>query len=92
MVELISGIGVYIVEYMLGGPMVAGLILFGVMIAYGISMRFTADCWLACVPSLLWTIMAHPETSLLPRWVWDVVTVILGIIVGLGAIRIFNRR
>lgn len=92
MVELITGVGAYIVEYMLGGPMLAGLVLFGVMIAYGISMRFTADCWLACVPSLFWTIAFHPETALLPVWLWSVAALILGVIVGLGAIRIFNRR
>jgi len=92
MVELISGLGLYIVEYMFGGPLIAGLALFMIMIFYGLGMRFTGDCWLACMPSLIWTVVFHPETALLPVWLWGVAAVVMGIIIGLGAIRVFNRR
>lgn len=92
MTDLISAIGYIIVTEMLGGALIAGLVAFFFFIVMGVVLRFTADAWIALMPATLWVMFFHPETALLPAWIWQIAAIALSVIIGIGMIRIWNRR
>lgn len=90
--DLMTGIGGILITYMFGSYLVAGAVLFIVLLAYGLISRFTLDCWIATMPSLAWTLCFNKETQLLPQWLWPIFALIMGILISMGMLRVFARR
>lgn len=89
--DIIAELGIIIVGGLFGNPMIAVLFFFGFMAIVGFLMRFTLDCWVVCMSAMFYILTLHPESNLLPTWAWTLYAIGLGIVLGIGVIKVFRR-
>jgi len=92
MADIVSGIGGILVTGLFGNPMIAALFFFFLMVALGVAMRFSLDCWVVTLTPLAWLLMFHPDTQILPSWAWILFAIGLGILLFFGVARMIKNR
>lgn len=88
--SFIESIGALFVSGVFGNLYIAAGFAFIFMVILGLAFRFSSDCWIACMIPLAYTLMFHPETALLPSWIWYLFAVSMGILLALGIWRMFK--
>jgi len=88
--DLIGEFGGILIGGLFGSPLLAVAFMFGFLAILGLVMRFTLDCWVVCLPTAV-VVLVGGMAPWIPNWVYTIVLICMGMLVGMGVLKIFRR-